>query len=355
MLKYTNIKSGDTMSKNKEILNNWKNEIKEYEQLNITEAQELYKELLNCNNEKIKKQLRNKLILGTLHVVSNFIESSGYTYMRGISYDMNDIINSSIETWIKRIDSGELLNVENFRKIIVRDFYSEVSEHMGINIDIKTEEYMYYIKEFTYLVADYINKKQENPDFSYKDLEKYMEITDEYYPLLKKVNLAYYTLKEYEAGLRTRNKTKERDLRKYQNKYDTSSFDIVESIFKSIEEEKHIPKTILYNIRTLVLENGLDYSRIDINNLYYNNIEKNYDQKELREILIDIVNNCTEVTDYHKKLILERNGFNGEPVTLEKFAQKNGHNKEYARQAECRILRKLRKPSRAELLKDYLK
>ena len=33
--------------------------------------------------------------------------------MNGISYDMDDIINSAIETWIKKLDSGDILNVDN--------------------------------------------------------------------------------------------------------------------------------------------------------------------------------------------------------------------------------------------------
>ena len=69
MLEYPNIKSGDTMSKNKEILNNWKNELEKRNTLNLEQAQSLYKEIIECEDNKLKKLiasvgdtfLRNKL------------------------------------------------------------------------------------------------------------------------------------------------------------------------------------------------------------------------------------------------------------------------------------------------------
>ena len=44
------------MSKNKEILNKWKKEISQYEPLTISQSQELYKKIIECDNEKIKKR-----------------------------------------------------------------------------------------------------------------------------------------------------------------------------------------------------------------------------------------------------------------------------------------------------------
>ena len=64
------------MSKNKEILNKWKKEISQYEPLTISQSQELYKKIIECDNEKIKKQLRDKLITDTLYIVHNFIKTN---------------------------------------------------------------------------------------------------------------------------------------------------------------------------------------------------------------------------------------------------------------------------------------
>lgn len=344
------------MSKNKEILNKWKKEISQYEPLTIQQSQELYKKIIECDNEKIKKQLRDKLITGTLYVVYNFIETNGYTYMNGISYDMDDIINSAIETWIKKLDSGDILNVDNLKKLLTRDFYKKINENMGINIDIDSKEYLYDIRTFIEFVAEYIKMKENNPDIKYIELIEYMKNNEEYFSLLKRINNNYYELKKYEVGLIPRNEYYENWLKKHKNEYDMSSFELLDGIIKSLEskEKIHLPKSILYRLRYLAISNGIDYSRRDINNITYNNVEKNYDKKELRKTLIDLINNCSGVTDFHKKIILARTGFDRDPVTLEEFAKEYGRTKEYARQAEAKMLRKLRTPLRAKKIKDYL-
>lgn len=344
------------MSKNKEILNKWKKEISQYEPLTIQQSQELYKKIIECDNEKIKKQLRDKLITGTLYIVHSFIETNGYTYMNGISYDMDDIINSAIETWIKKLDSGDILNVDNLKKLLTRDFYKKINENMGINIDIDSKEYLYDIRTFIEFVAEYIKMKENNPDIKYIELIEYMKNNEEYFSLLKRVNNNYYELKKYEVGLIPRNEYYENWLKKHKNEYDMSSFELLDGIIKSLEskEKVYLPKSILYRLRYLAISNGIDYSRRDINNITYNNVEKNYDKKELRKTLIDLINNCSGVTDFHKKLILARTGFDREPVTLEEFAKEYGSTKEYARQAEAKMLRKLRTPLRAKKIKDYL-
>lgn len=344
------------MSKNKEILNKWKKEISQYEPLTILQSQELYKKIIECDNEKIKKQLRDKLITGTLYIVHSFIETNGYTYMNGISYDMDDIINSAIETWIKKLDSGDILNVDNLKKLLTRDFYKKINENMGINIDIDSKDYLYDIRTFIEFVAEYIKMKENNPDIKYIELIEYMKNNEEYFSLLKRVNNNYYELKKYEVGLIPRNEYYENWLKKHKNEYDMSSFELLDGIIKSLEskEKVYLPKSILYRLRYLAISNGIDYSRRDINNITYNNIEKNYDKKELRKTLIDLINNCSGVTDFHKKIILARTGFDRDPVTLEEFAKEYGRTKEYARQAEAKMLRKLRTPLRAKKIKDYL-
>ena len=344
------------MGKNKEMLKEWKKEIKEYEKLTLQQAQELYKRINECDNKIIKKQLRDKLIMGTLYVVYRFIETNGYIYMNDTSYDMNDIINATIEAWIKKLDSGKILNITSFRQIIDRELYNNINENIGIKLDIDPKEYLYYIKGFISLISDYIKLKEENPNFNYYDLVEYMKEKEEYYPLLRRVNKEYYELKQFENGTKRRNTRYENYLKEHINKYDITSFELLEGIIKSIGPEgKHLSKTKLYNIRTLIISNGMQYLRKNINNISYDNIEKTIEQKELRKILIDLINSCAGVTDYHRELILARMGFDEKPITLEQFAQEHGYNKEYAKQAEARMISKLRCPSRATKIKNYMK
>lgn len=345
------------MSKNKEILNKWKQEIKDYEKLTLQQSQEIYINIIKCDNEKTKKQLRDKLITGTLYVIHNFIENNGYTYMNGISYDMDDIINATVETWIKRLDSGEILNVDNLKKIITRDFYNEINENMGVNIDIDSKEYLYSIRDFIEFAADYIKIKEKNPDTKYIEIIEYLKSKKEYYPLLKRINNAYYELKQYEEGTREKNTYHEEWLKKHINEYDMSSFELLDGIIKSLESEEkvHLPKTVLYNLRFLAISNGLEYQKSNIDNITYDNLEEIIDQKELRKTLIEMIENCSGVSDVHKKIIYKRFGFlDGTPKTLEETAYELNHTKEYVRQSEAKLLRKLRSPLRAKKIKDYL-
>jgi len=345
------------MSKNKEILNKWKQEIKDYEKLTLQQSQEIYKNIINCDNEKTKKQLRDKLITGTLYIVYNFIETNGYTYMNGISYDMDDIINATIETWIKRLDSGEILNVDNLKKIITRDFYNEINGNMGINVDIDSKEYLYSIRDFIEFAADYIKIKETNPDTKYIEIIEYIKSKKEYYPLLKRINYTYYELKQYEEGTKEKNTNYEEWLKKHINEYDMSSFELLDGIIKSLESEEkvHLPKTVLYNLRFLAISNGLEYQKRNIDNITYDNLEQIIDQKELRKTLIEMIENCSGVSDVHKKIIYKRFGFlEGTPKTLEETACELDHTKEYVRQSEAKLLRKLRSPLRAKKIKEYL-
>ena len=163
MLEYPNIKSGDTMSKNKEILNNWKNELEKRNTLNLEQAQSLYKEIIECKDESLKRQLRHKLINETSYVVFNCIKSTGYEYFNSYSLDMNDIINAALEEWIRILDSEEILNVNSFKDLIEHSFDMKIAKNLGIKIDMNnintSKTSMHDLKYFLmYLRQEHLRK-----------------------------------------------------------------------------------------------------------------------------------------------------------------------------------------------------
>lgn len=353
MLKYTNIKSGDTMSKNKEILNNWKNELEKRNTLNLEQAQSLYKEIIECKDESLKRQLRHKLINETSYVVFNCIKSTGYEYFNSYSLDMNDIINAALEEWIKILDSGEILKVNFFSNLIKHSFYTEVANNLGINIDVDSKEYLYRINEFTNLIHDYINNNKNKTEDNYLEFAKNMK-DNQSYPHLEKALIHYeedLIDYKYKNGL---NDSHTKYLKEHIEDYDMSIFELFDGIIKSLDIENiNISKTSMYDIKYLLIYLGQEYSRKNIDNITYDNVEKISEKRELRRILCELIDTCTGVDDLAKKVAYERFGFYGEQETLETIGKKYGHTKEFIRQREAAILRKLRVPSRTKTIKEF--
>ena len=348
------------MSRNKQILEKWKKEIEQYKKLTLNESQELYNKTRSCKNEKIKKQLRNELITGTLYVIYEAINSNELIYMNSSYYDMNDIINAMIEIWIRKIDSGELLKVDNFSKIFSHDFYNKISENFGIKNDLDYKEYLCDKKLFIELIVDYLRKKEKNENFDYYELIQYMREKPIYQQLLKTVDRNYYDLKKYENSDININEQLKNRLKEHIDESNVSFFELFDAIIKSFElngENIDIVKSTLYKIRNLAVHNGLEYNRKSIDELIVSAeyIETIIDKKQLRQTLIDLINNIKSVKAIDKKIVFERFGFNdGEFKTLDKTGKKYGKTREYARQAEARVLRKLRASKRAEQIKDYI-
>ena len=346
------------MPKNKEILNEFENQIKQYKQLKLNEAQELYNKIIECEDNKLKKQLRNELITGTLYVIYETINSNELVYMNSSYYDMNDIINAIIEIWIKKIDSGEILKVDRFHKIFNYDFYNKISESFGIKNEIDIKEYLCDIKLFTGLIADYLNEKEKNENLDYYELIKYMREKPNYQQLLKTVDNNYYNLKKYENSDICINEYWKNWLKEHINESNTAFFELFDGIIKSFEldgKKLKCSKTTLYKIRNLIINNGLEYNRKNIEELTIKNLEDSLYEKELRQSLIEIIDECSGISDLQKQIVFKRFGlFDGTPKTLEEIGQEFGLTKEYVRQVEGAMLRKLRAPSRSKKIKAYL-
>ena len=345
------------MGKNEQILNNWKKEIDQYEKLTLEQAQELYKRIINCENKEVKKQLRYELITGTFHVLYKFINSNGYMYMNSTTYDMNDIINSTVETWIKKLDSGEILNIDKYNKMFNYEFYNTINKNIGVEIDIHSEEYLHYLREFIDLIADYLKQLEKNPNLDHFELVKFMRENKEYFPLLEIVNRSYHELKLMEEGKRYRSEYWEKELKKTVDLYNIDALELFDAIIESInqdETEVHLTKTTLYKIKDLAINNGLEYKRENLDDLVTDDLEKEYDKKELRSTLIELIDNCAGTNKIKKAIILERFGFYGRLQTLEEIGALHGYTRERVRMSEAKTLRQLRYPSRANKLKDYL-
>ena len=72
----------------------------------------------------------DKIILGTLYVVFDYIKRNDIEMFYSSSFDMDDIISSFNEVWINKIYNGDLLRVDSFSNIFTASFFSEVYKNL---------------------------------------------------------------------------------------------------------------------------------------------------------------------------------------------------------------------------------
>ncbi len=273
----------------------FKKQISKYKKLSIAEAKELLILADNTADLKLKEKYTNEVILGTLYKVCNFIESIDFL-IDNKEYDMDDIILTFCEVWIKHIKNGELLNVDSFSSVLLTPFLTEVS-NLILNEKIDYLEMFHTSKDkLINLFKDYIILKN-NGNSELNDL----------------INNSYI------------------------NKYIITIFDNIYEKFDFSDEE--ISRNKIYSFFQILISSGLKerlnknfvdehiYEEEIINNKFYSDF--NIAVKET-------------LSDYHMDIINKRFGFDVKAKTLEEVASIYGVTKENIRQIEAKALKKLR-------------
>ena len=273
----------------------FKKQISKYKKLSIAEAKELLILADNTADLKLKEKYTNEVILGTLYKVCNFIESIDFL-IDNKEYDMDDIILSFCEVWIKHIKNGELLNVDSFSSVLLTPFLTEVS-NLILNEKIDYLEMFHTSKDkLINLFKDYIILKN-NGNSELNDL----------------INNSHI------------------------NKYIITIFDNIYEKFDFSDEE--ISRNKIYSFFQILISSGLKerlnknfvdehiYEEEIINNKFYSDF--NIAVKET-------------LSDYHMDIINKRFGFDVKAKTLEEVASIYGVTKENIRQIEAKALKKLR-------------
>ena len=152
------------------VLEQWHSQISSFEKLKITEAQELYKKAINTQNISLKETYINELILGTLYVVYEFIKRNKLELFISSAYDMNDIISSFNEIWIKKIYNGELLNVDKYSLLFTSSYFNEVYNNLCGDEIIINEQFKVPIDCFAELLSSYVLYRNKNFDKSFEEV-----------------------------------------------------------------------------------------------------------------------------------------------------------------------------------------
>ncbi len=318
------------MGNNLEILNEWNVAFSNYKTFKFKEAQELYLRLINMADNNLKRQYMQELIMGTLYVVSNFIKTNGLLYLNSSSYDMNDIISVCNEIWMNKINSGKLLEVNSYKEMFNSDFYNQLCDGLGITKYSILENTILDINTFVDLLMDYIKLKEKDIYFDYLKLIEYIKNNRRYSGTVHKIHY-------------------------YGNNVDFCK--IFDAIIKSLElgdEDLKVSKTKLNKLKYILISNGLEYLRADINNVIVGDTADSYIDACCRKKVVDIVLN-SYLDDSLKDILIKRYGiFDGRCRTLEEVAQEHGVTRERIRQKEVKALRKLRLPTYAKQFKELM-
>lgn len=285
-------------------LENWYDQISNFERLKLEKAKELYIKAINEKDELIKKEYMERLITGTLYVVYNFIKKQGFNILKSSSYDMNDIINTFNEVWINMIYNGELLNVDRYSLLFSTTTINKVydilhsnqltfNERFYISYDCIKECFIEYIQsirnetecDFSKLVEKYYNGNE----YIYKSLIQMIPIFD----ALSK-NIDFDNIRNSKI-----------------NKYFKFIFEtgLTEPLNVNIEDDSNIERRIIMSI---------------ISDDFIKEVDLSLKKEKQRQVI-------------HERFGLDDNN----PLTLKEVAAIHGITSERVRQIEIKALRKL--------------
>ena len=302
----------------------WYNQICSYPKLKLSEAQDLYKKTINTQDEILKKEYMDELILGTLYVVYEYIKRNGLELLVSSSYDTNDIISSFNEVWIRKLYNGELLNVDRYSLLFSSPYYNEVYNNLCGDEILISEQFKVSRDCFIELLTSYVIYKN-------KGIHKpFSEVIEETYFNDRWNSWSYYIYPDVIEIIPFLEKI-----------YSNLNFDKLEDL--------DLAKTKIADYLRLIINIGL-IEPISNELPDKNNLEDSITTDIVLEHFIKDVDK-TLIDKREREVIHERYGLDGgSPKTLETVGNHQGVTRERVRQIEAKALRKLR---RNEKIRKY--
>ena len=300
------------------VLKELKEQISGFEKLKIIKAQELYKKAISTSDTKLKKLYMDKLVLGTLYVIYDYIERNQINLFSSAVYGVEDIISSFIETWIEKMYNGDIANVDKFSLILNISFFNEVYNKLGGQEIVVNDLYSLPTEQFIKLFLKYIESKNVGRELTQDDIIRYFW-GDDYKKYLKYGSVFYDV--------------------------DLNIIKLFEGIYKNLELDKiddlELNKTKIYGFLKIILSAGLiDSISDDYVDSY--DMEDNIVNKIFFEKFNDYVDNTIE-QERTKDIIHKRYGLDdGHPQTLEQIGKTYKISRDRVRQIEAKAIRKLR-------------
>ena len=297
-------------------LEQWYNKISSFPKLKIAEAQDLYQKVIDAKDETLKKAYMEKLILGTLYVVYEYIKRNGLELFVSSSYDMNDIISSFNEVWIRKLYNGDLLNVDRYSLLFTSTYYSDVYNNLYGDEIIINEQFKISIDCFVELLTTYVFYKNKGTS------KPFREVIEEKYFNDRWNRWAYCIYKDV-----------------------MNTVSLLEKIYSNLNFDKqddlNLGKTKIADYLRLIINIGL-IEPLSNEFLNKSDMEESVTTNIVMKHFIEDIDKILD--DRQRSIIHERYGLDtGKTQCLETVGQHHGVTRERVRQIEAKAIRKLRR------------
>lgn len=319
------------------ILEKWNEQFSNVEELKIDDVKNLYKKIDETDNTELKKSYYDKIILGTQHVVYNYLTSTNIYSFSSVEIGTEDIIATAYETWIEKIKAGELREANFFSEVTRKHTFDfSVEKKLGVVQQFKPLDSKFYEsrKQFSETVLGNLNDKD-----------------------LRKSFIEYYRLRQSDDK-QTDNVKSCLDNYNISDRQKLKLVDFYEQVSKYLNSSIGNNKISDTNLGK--------YIKLIISNTIAENFSKNLNFADSREIDSDVIKNDmrekifnlfqdAHLTNCEEFIIRNRFGLEDDcPKTLEKVGESIDANRERVRQIESKALRKLRGYSGVKKLKNFL-
>ena len=319
-----------------ELLEQWNKQFSGTMKLKIDEVKSIYQKIDSTDNTELKDWYFEKIILGTQHVVYNYLKESGIYLLSSREFDTEDIISATYESWIENIKTEKVKDVSYFSRIMHTKTFSDlvikkigsISKEkvlFGECNKITKKTYMYGLTdiEFEDLFIRYYHLKKESQQLSYKQK---ISIFDNYKEDFTENDL---------------NNVKVEFIHLFDNMYDYLECTLDDINISDTNLKKYI-KLITNNVMTDEMSDNL---------IINTDLESNIIKKEKNDLFTEIM---SELTEKEKNTIRLRFGFeNGHCKSLEEIGEIFCFTRERIRLLESRALCKIRRSPSIKKLKDY--
>lgn len=311
---------------NEQILENWNLQFKDQKKLNIEETKKLI-ELANiADDEELKKDYFNQAILGTQHVIYDYLKSSKLYLLSSREIGTEDIIATVYEVWMEHIKYTDLKDKKNFDSIINnKKFSNEVIKKLGVKESLQR----------TRKKSDMYECNNTALFLSNKDLTEYF--------------IKYYTA--INAGKNEEEVLNELNISDDAKKSILTFFEKISNYIENSTDKQELSPKNIRNYIEMIITNTIanDFLSNEILNVDYR-YEDNVIYKEFNKKMDFALGSLTE---RENKVIKYLYGIDGEQLTHDNVGKLFNVSKIRILQIEAKALRKLRHPFRSRELKDY--
>ena len=311
---------------NEQILENWNLQFKDQKKLNIEETKKLI-ELANiADDEELKKDYFNQAILGTQHVIYDYLKSSKLYLLSSREIGTEDIIATVYEVWMEHIKYTDLKDKKNFDSIINnKKFSNEVIKKLGVKESLQR----------TRKKSDMYECNNTALFLSNKDLTEYF--------------IKYYTA--INTGKNEEEALNELNISDDAKKSILTFFEKISNYLENSTDKQELSPKNIRNYIEMIITNTIanDFLSNEILNVDYR-YEDNVIYKEFNKKMDFALDSLSE---RENKVIKCLFGIDGEQLTHDNVGKLFNVSKIRILQIEAKALRKLRHPFRSRELKDY--